>query len=193
MSTATAPRGKLTAAEYLEFERAADVRHEFFDGELFAMSGASRKHILIVSNLARLIGNAIVERPCELYLTEMRVRVEENGLYTYPDLSIVGAKPVFQDGHFDTLQNPEVLMEILSPSTEGYDRGRKFELYRALPSLREYLMLAQDRVFAEHFTRLPDGTWNLRELHAGDRIVLPSAGCDFALKEAYLKVFDPAA
>lgn len=123
------PKTKLTPEEYLEFERRSEIKHEFFDGEIFAMSGARRNHNVIAWNIGGELRQKLKNKNCEAYPADMRVFVPETGLYTYPDLVVVCGEPVFQDDVFDTLLNPILLIEVLSDSTEGYDRGKKFQHY----------------------------------------------------------------
>ena len=130
MNPQTQPR--LTAEDYLAIERSAEFKSEFFDGEIFAMSGASEPHNIIVTNTIIELGNQLKKRPCKLYANDMRVKVDPTGLYTYPDLVVMCGKAQFDDTHFDTLLNPTLIIEVLSDSTEAYDRGRKFEHYRKL-------------------------------------------------------------
>lgn len=151
MSSATKPH--FTPQEYLTLERKSPTRNEYFRGEIFAMAGASREHSLIGANITREVGNQILDRPCESYSNDMRVRVDATGLYTYPDVVVVCGEPEFQDREVDTLLNPTVIFEVLSESTEAYDRGVKFGHYRKIPSLREYVMVSQDRMLVERYTR----------------------------------------
>ena len=161
MSTDALP--KMTVAQYLSFEREATERHEFFRGEVFAMSGASVAHGRILVNLVRQLSSFLAAGPCEVLGPDMRVRVSATGLYTYPDL-LVACEPLeFDDDQRDTLLNPRVIVEVLSRSTEAYDRGTKFAHYRSLPSLREYVLVSQDQPLVERYTRLPEESWELRE------------------------------
>src|SRR4051812_39435033 len=150
----------LTAEQYLAIERKSEVKHEFYRGEMFAMAGASRAHNLIAFNFAVALGNQLADRPCEAYVGDMRVRIESTGLYTYPDIVVVCGEPKFLDGESDTLLNPTLIVEVLSPATENYDRSRKFAHYRSIPSLREYITIAQDRVWVERHVKR-DGEWSL--------------------------------
>ncbi len=134
----------LSPQEYLAMERQAETKSEYYAGEVFAMAGASRKHNLIVPNLAYLLVGQLKSRSCEVYNSDMRVKVSATGLYTYPDLAVVCGKPRFDDDQEDTLLNPTVIVEVLSKSTEAYDRGEKFAMYRALESMTDYLLIAQD-------------------------------------------------
>lgn len=152
-----------TAEEYLALERQAELKSEFHAGEIFAMAGASRRHNLINGNLFAALHPQVVGRGCEIYASDMRVLIPDTELFTYPDLTIVCDEPQFRDEELDTLLNPTLVAEVLSSSTEDYDRGRKFAHYRTLPSLRGYLLVAQDRVHAELFTRQPDDRWLLSE------------------------------
>jgi len=155
------PKGPLTAEEYLEIERKAQFKSEFYRGEMFAMSGGSRKHSRIPFRLTILMGEHIERRGCEGYTADMRVLVEDSGLYTYPDLSVVCGQPKFADTHLDTLVNPTLLVDVLSPSTEEYDRGTKLKLYRAIPSLRECLLISQDAPEVELYRREMDDVWKI--------------------------------
>lgn len=132
-----------TPEQYLERERSATYKSQYYRGEIFAMSGASREHNLVVANLLRTIGNQLLDRPCELYPSDMRVKVQDSGLYTYPDAVIVCGKPQFEDRHIDTLLNPLVLFEVLSESTEAYDRGAMSAQYRRLSPLRSWCLCLQ--------------------------------------------------
>ena len=154
----TQPKPSLTAEEYLAIERDSEERHEFFNGEMFEMGGASEPHNLIVSNICRELGNQLKETPCRAYVNDMRVKVDESGLYTYPDFVVVCEPPRFEDEVLDTLLNPLVIGEVLSKSTENYDRGKKFEHYRKIPTLKECLLIAQDEMHVEHFVRQDDGS-----------------------------------
>lgn len=185
--TAVAKR-RLTAEEYLAIERKTEFRSEYFAGEIFAMSGASREHNLIASNLNREIGEQLKDRPCEIYPSDMRVRVP-SGLYTYPDVVVVCGSPKFDDDHVDTLLNPLVLIEVLSESTADYDRGTKFKHYRQITSLREYVLVYQESAQIEHFVLGSDGKWSLTEIAGLDKTLsLESIECLIPLAEVYRKV-----
>ncbi len=183
------PERYITPVEYLAIERAAETKSEYFDGQMFAMAGASRKHSLIVSDIDRVLGNQLLERPCETYPNDMRVKVTATGLYTYPDFVVVCGEPQFEDKVADTLLNPTLLVEVLSKTTENYDRGVKFEHYRRLPSVQEFLAVAQDRMHVEHHVRQPDGSWLLREyFDADDVLELRSIKCRLTLGDVYRRV-----
>lgn len=177
-----------TVEEYLAFERESDEKHEFIDGEIYAMSGASRKHNLIAGNTFANLHAQLLSSPCEIYMGDMRVKMKAQN-YTYPDLAVVCDTPKFELAQVDTLINPTLMVEVLSPSTERYDRGRKFELYRSLASMQEYVLIAQDRVHVERYVRQSDNTWVFSELDAvDDRLALSSIGCTLALVDIYAKV-----
>ncbi len=155
-------RKLITPEEYLAIERGAETRSEYLNGEMFAMAGASVRHILITANLTREIGNRLEDSPCLVLPTEMRVKVNSTGLYTYPDLAIVCDKLQLEEGSVDILLNPGIIFEVLSESTEKYDRGVKFDHYREVGSLREYVLVSQEKALLERYSRQADGTWALR-------------------------------
>jgi Uma2 family endonuclease len=159
MSVVLKPR--YTPEQYLDIERAADYKSEYFDGEIFAMAGASEEHNTITFNLSGALVPQLRGTGCRGYAGDMRVKVDASGLYTYPDVVVVCGERHFTDDHLDTLTNPTLIVEVLSPSTEGYDRGQKFANYRRIPSLETYVLVAQDRAHIEKFERRPDGQWLL--------------------------------
>jgi Uma2 family endonuclease len=179
----------LTPEEYLEIERRAERKSEYFRGEMFAMSGASRPHVLIVTNLVHELMTRLNTGPCEIYSNDMRLRVTPDGLYTYPDVMVACGEPRFADDQSDTLLNPVLIVEVLSESTEAYDRGKKFEQYRTLPSLREYLLVAQDAPRIEQWIRQPDDNWLRAETSGMDASMrLASIDCVLPLTKIYNKV-----
>lgn len=185
-TAAVTPR--LTPEEYLALERKADVRSEYDNGYMYAMSGASRKHKLAAGNLFREISTQLKGRPCEAYTGDMRVQVDVTGLFSYPDVTVVCGERRFLDREVDTLLNPTVIVEVLSPSTEAYDRGAKFAHYRRLTSLREYVLVAQDTVLVERYSRQGED-WLLTELSRLDDVLrLESIGCHVPLREIYDRV-----
>lgn len=185
----TVPARRLTEAEYLQRERAATTKSEFYRGEMFAMTGASRAHNLIAGNISWSLNEQLKDRPCEVYQGDMRVRVSPTGLYTYPDVVVVCCEPQFLDAAVDTLLNPTLLVEVLSPSTEDYDRGTKFKHFRQLDSLREYLMFSQSEHHAEHYVRQGDDRWEFTVIEGpGAEIALPSINGRLTLAEVYRKV-----
>ena len=178
-----------TPEEYLTLERQAEYKSEYFNGEIFAMTGASRRHNLVAGNIFASLHNQLRKRPCEIYPSDMRVKVSPTGLYTYPDVIVVCGEPIFDDQQKDTLLNPTVLIEVLSKSTASYDRGEKFEHYRKLSSLAEYLVVAQNKYHAEHYIRQPDNRWLLSETDDVQQTIhLSSIECDLALADIYDKV-----
>ena len=180
---------RITQEEYLAIERQAAYKSEYFNGEMFAMSGASPRHVLIVTNVVAELRRQLKQRPCTVYSTDLRVKVSPTGLYTYPDVIVVCTQPQFNDEQKDTLLNPTLIVEVLSESTKDYDRGEKFEHYRTLISLAEYVLIAQDKPHFEHFVRQPDNRWLLAETNRlEDTIHLPSIACNLALAEVYDKV-----
>jgi len=183
------PSIRLTAEQYLFAERQSDTKSEYFDGEIFAMAGASREHNQISANLVRVLGNQLLDRPCSVYSSDMKVRIDKARKYTYPDLVIACQTERFEDEHRDVLLNPVVILEILSDSTEAYDRGRKFLHYQLLDSLAVYLLVSQDTPRIEMFTRREDGTWLYAEFHGLDAVVeIESIGCNLRLGDVYRKV-----
>ncbi len=186
---ATQPKTFLTPEQYLEIERKAEFKSEYFQGQMFAMAGAREAHNLIVFNVATELGQQLRKRPCRAYVNVMRVRVNATGLYTYPDVAAVCGEPQFLDEQRDTLLNPSLIVEVLSPSTEAYDRGRKFQHYRSVESVAEYLLVSSERVSAELFTRQPDGRWLLTAVDGlEDSLDLQSIGTHLALADLYEKV-----
>lgn len=185
----TAPKKYVSATEYLDADRRASVRSEYFQGEVFAMTGASREHNLIALNIASELRNRLRDRDCEVYQADMRVKVRSTGLYAYPDIVVTCDHPEFEDENVDTLLNPTLLIEVLSPTTADYDRGGKFAQYRRLASLREYVLVSQDRVWIEHYRREAEDEWRFHEQSSRDgALVLSSIGCSVPLAEIYLKV-----
>ncbi|MGA8026747.1 MAG: Uma2 family endonuclease [Bryobacteraceae bacterium] len=185
----SAPTAYLTPEEYLEQERKAERKSEYFRGEVFAMAGASRRHVLTVVNLVHELGRKLGDRPCNVYSMDLRLAVGAAGLYTYPDVMVTCGEEKFADQHEDTLLNPALIVEVLSKSTKNYDRGQKFESYRALPSLMEYLTVALDRRHVEQWIRQPDKRWILREYSGpAETISMPSIGVDVQLADIYRKI-----
>ena len=181
----------VTPAEYLALERRAREKSEYVNGRIYAMSGASRLHNLIAGNIFGELRAQLRGRPCEIYTNDMRVKVQRTGMYTYPDVVALCEEPRLEDGEFDTLLNPSVIVEVLSPSTESYDRGEKFAHYRRLDSLREYVLVAQVTRRVEHFRREGD-SWVLTEISASDgELTLSSIGCALKLTEIYERVEFP--
>lgn len=179
----------LTPEEYLAIERKSEIKHEYFAGEMFAMVGASKSHNLITANIIRLLGNQLLDRPCNVYPSDMRVKVSATGKYTYPDVVVACEGENFDDAENDTLLNPVVVIEVLSESTEAYDRGKKFEQYQNIESLTEYLLVAQKPFRIEQYVRQSNREWRYSEYHDAEDIVKVSViGCELTLKDVYAKV-----
>ncbi len=188
----TQPKAHLTEEEYLALERVAEYKSEYVDGEIFAMGGASERHNLVVTSVVRELGNQLKGRPCKVYSSDMRVRVRESGMYTYPDVVALCGEARFDDEQQDTLLNPSVIIEVLSASTEGYDRGMKFGHYRKLKSLMEYLLISQKEPHVEHYVRQPNNQWLFSEARTlQDSMQLVSIGCTLLLSELYDKLVFP--
>ena len=187
--TTTHPSTKLTEEKYLAIERQAEEKSEYLGGEMFAMAGANREHNLIVTNLVINLGWQLKNGPCRVYSNDMRLKVRQSGLYTYPDVMVVCEEEHFLDGHRDTLLNPLLIIEVLSESTEVYDRGKKFGLYRALDALAEYLLVTQTPPRIEQYVRQEDGRWLFSAAEGiGSDIILPSIGVTLGLSDVYDKV-----
>jgi Uma2 family endonuclease len=186
------PKTYVTPEEYLAGERLAEIKSEYYDGEIFAMSGGTREHSLIAANVIAELGSQLRESPCEVHTSDMRVQVAEGGPDTYPDVSVVCGEAEFADAEKDTLLNPTMIVEVLSPSTEAWDRGGKFERYQQMVSLQEYVLIAQDRPRVERYMRQGDGQWLLTVTIGLESVLsLPSIECVLALAEVYRKVTFP--
>src|SRR5262245_7942569 len=186
---AAQPRVYLTIAEYLARERAGDTKHEFFAGQVYALAGGSEQHNLIAGNVLASLHAQVRKRSCTVYPSDMRLKIPHTNLYTYADISVVCGQAQFEDVQRDILLNPNVIVEVLSPSTENYDRGKKFQNYRTLDSAHEYLLIAQDTYHIEHYIRQPDNQWLLSEADSLDATIeLPTINCTLALADVYEKV-----
>nr|VFJ67992.1 MAG: Endonuclease, Uma2 family (restriction endonuclease fold) [Candidatus Kentron sp. FW] len=180
---------KVTPQEYLAFERTSEIRHEFLDGEIFAMTGATRRHNRIAVNLVHMLSAQLVARPCGIYVSDMRVKIEAIEKYTYPDVVVACEPETFEDTEENTLLNPILIIEILSDSTEAYDRGDKFFHYRAMTSFIEYILVSQKIPCMERFTRQSDGSWLYSCFDdIQQKFQSSSTGCTINLKEVYEKV-----
>jgi len=190
---ASNPVSKLTEEQYLALERAAEFKSEFVDGEMFAMAGASNAHGLIQGNLFGELYLALRGSTCRPFGSDSRVRVSSRA-YLYPDVSVVCGKQQSAGEDRDILINPVAIFEVLSPSTEKYDRGLKFQLYRTIDSLKDYLLLNQEGVLVEQFTRRPDGIWTLRDCRGPDEeLKIDSIGVAIPLQRIYDQVDIPPA
>ena len=166
------PLYQMTEEEYLLFEEQSEERHEYYQGETFAMAGGSVTHARIMQNTARAIGNALDGKGCEAFGSDLRIRIEAFGLYTYPDMSIVCDDLKYYKDRTDTIVNPVVIIEALSPGTESYDRGEKFAFYREIPALQEYLLILSAKMQVEHYRRQESGQWLLTVYNKPDDLVL---------------------
>jgi Uma2 family endonuclease len=178
----------MTEREYLDLERKSEIRSEYIAGRIFAMSGASRRQSLIAGNLFGNIYAQLRGRPCEAHMSDIRVKVAPAGMYTYPDIVAVCGEPRFEDAHVDTLLNPDVIIEVLSQTTEAYDRGEKFAHYRRIDSLREYVLVAQDKIRIEHYRRQGE-QWVLSEISdPAGTLHLPAIDCHIEVGAIYERV-----
>src|SRR6056297_3355023 len=183
-------KNKMTPGQYLALERnSIDIKYEFFDGEVFAMVGAGRNHNRINVNLTVELGGKFKanKSTCNLFSNDMRVKIAEN--YVYPDIVIYCGDAKFEDDEFDTLTNPIIIMEILSDSTEAFDRGDKFAYYQVIPTLKEYILVSQKKYRIEQFILSDDNKWEYRSYEGRDKVLkMESIGCELRLSEIYLNV-----
>lgn len=183
---------KYTVEDYMQIEAASGQKHEYYNGEIFAMASAKWDHNVIASNLMGMLHPKLKGSPCQVSGSDMRVLVEENGLYTYPDLLIVCGQPKFKDNDEYNLMNPSVIIEVLSPSTKEYDRGDKFKLYQGLSSLREYLLIDSKSVLVELFIKNEKGEWIPQKYHRlEDSFMLETTGTTLSLEEIYARTQFP--
>jgi Uma2 family endonuclease len=189
----TQPKTFLTPEQYLEIERKAEFRSEYYQGEMFAMAGATEVHTILTDNLVVQLGQKLRGGPCRSFSRDMRVQVSATGLYTYPDLVVGCGERQFLDERRDTLLNPTLIVEVLSESTEAYDRGKKFSHYRTLESLQEYVLVSQDRVQVECYKRQTGGQWLLTAANRPEEpIALESVACTLRMADIYEDVELPA-
>ncbi len=188
----TALKG-LTLSQYLDEETRTGIRHEYYRGEIFAMVGGTPRHALIATNFLRESSQTLKDRPCVPYTGDLRIKIDDSGLYTYPDASIICGPLQLDDLVPNTVLNPTVIVEVLSDSTEKYDRSTKSEHYRRIPSLQDLVLISQDRPLVECYSRHPSGGWLLRDARQlSDLLVLASVGIEIPLFEIYRNVeFDP--
>jgi Uma2 family endonuclease len=182
------PARRLTVEQYLALEAAGDVRYEYLDGQVFAMAGGSPEHAAIAANVIGHLRGVLRDRPCHIFTSDAKVEIEATGLFTYPDVTVVCGDVQRSAKSKDTIINPLLLVEVTSESTEDGDRGGKFAHYRRIPTLREYLVIAQTERFIEHHVRRDDGAWVLTDVRNDATIALASVGGDLPLDEVYLKV-----
>ena len=182
------PQTRLTPQEYLAIERKAEYKSEYYKGEVFAFAGASTRHDRIVVNTLAAIHGQLRGGPCNPFSSDMRITIPQTQHYTYADVVVVCGEPELDDDFKDNLLNPIVIVEVLSPSTESYDRGKKFESYQRIASLTEYVLVSQDRPRVEQFLRQPDGRWLYSEVSGAGVIKLTSIDCELSLEDIYEKV-----
>ena len=177
---------KLSIEEYLQFEKESIDKHEYYLGEIFAMSGASNKHVKIHSNLFIALGSLLRGKSCQPYGSDLRIHIPQNSLFTYPDLAIICNDLISSDIDEDSFIQPAIIFEILSPSTRQYDRGEKFRLYRAIPSLKEYILIDSESINIEAFRINEKGFWELHEYKSiNDQLALPSLSIAISIQEIY--------
>jgi Uma2 family endonuclease len=188
------PQPRMTPEQYLEFEREAEFHHEYYHGIVYAMSGGSNNHAILIAHLAASLVAALRKKPCSVTVSDMRLRVTPDGLYTYPDVMVHCGEHQYVDSRKDILVNPTVVIEVLSPSTEAYDRGFKFHQYKLVESLQEYALVSQSEPRIEVFRKQSQGAWLIQEsLGLEARCALASIDCELLLSEVYDKVvFDPS-
>lgn len=188
-----APERYFTEEQYLAFEEESETKHEYRCGEIFAMSGASFRHARIATNFLIALGAKLRGKPCQPLNSDMRMSVKKARLFTYPDITVVCGKPVFDERNAHTLTNPTLLVEVLSPSTERYDRTTKFRMYKQIPTLREYVLVSQSEPLVEKFVRDEHDNWITTDAVGMEATVsFPSIECDLALADIYEGIeFDP--
>ncbi len=189
------PKRKYTLEEYFDLELSTNERYEYWNGEVFCMSGVSEQHDQIEGNLNLSLRLALREKPCRVFLANMRIKVPSLPPYRYADQSVACAKPIFEKiGGVDVLTNPTLIIEVLSDSTEAYDRGDKFTHYKSILSLREYLLVAQHRAHITHYSKNDDGSWSYAEMNdLSASVHLPSVDCVLELTSVYEGVTFPTA
>lgn len=186
---ATQPTVRVTEAEYLEHERYAETKSEYRDGEIVPMPGVTRYHSLLAGNFFGALWSRLRGTSCEVHASDLRVRVAAGGLYTYPDVTVLCGPAIYADDRQDTVTNPIVIVEVLSDSTEAYDRGEKFWRYRQLTSLTSYILVSQHKVLVEQYVRQPNQQWIPTELvERGQRLAITSIACDIPVAEIYDRV-----
>jgi len=183
------PNQLMTVSAYLAFERSSDLKHEYLNGEVLAMAGASAAHNIITANLLASLHTQVRRRNCTVFPSDMRLGILQQGIYVYPDIMVVCGELVFGDTEQDTLTSPAIIIEVLSSSTETYDRGKKSQHYRTIPSLQEYLLVAQDAQHIEHFVRYSAHQWLFSEVtKERGKLQIASIDCTLQLEDVYDKV-----
>ena len=182
--TSTAPERRYTFQEYVELETNSGVRYEFFDGSVYAMSGGSPDHSRLAANVISALAGQLLGKPCQAFTSDLRVRVLETGLATHPDVSVICGALQRDPEDRNTATNPVVIVEVLSPTTQRYDREEKAAHYRRIPSLESYVLISQEEQRLEVFSRNRDGSWTLREARSGE-VELSAIGCRLAVSDVY--------
>ena len=186
----TTEKKYLSPEEYLKIERDAVTKSEYYKGEMFAMSGAGLNHNKITTNIIRELGSELKNTDCSIFGSDMRIKVSEKGLFTYPDVSIVKSEIELYDEITDTILNPVVILEVLSKSTQRYDRGGKFMLYKEIDSLEEYILVSQNEIKIEHYIRQNVSDWHKTEINNTEQeIFLKSISCSIKVSDVYFKVY----
>ena len=183
------PEQYLSLQDYFQLEETSEMKHEYYQGTIYDMAGANLRHNLIVTNLISSLHTQLRGSACNVFPSDLRIKVEAIGLYTYPDLSILCGDVQYADGREDCVSNPALLIEVLSPNTERYDRGKKFQYYRTIETLHDYLLIAQDNAHVEHYVRQDAQRWMLMEYSGDDQsIPLDAIGCTLTLASIYENV-----
>lgn len=178
-----------TPTEYLALEDNAEHKSEYFQGEIFAMAGGSTNHNIIAGNIYALLNQLLTAEPCIAFTGDVKILVKPNGLYTYPDAMVVCGELEYAENRTDTITNPLVIVEVLSKSTREYDRGKKFELYRAIESFQDYILVDQERIYLEHYHKIEDGRWLLTIYHHPDsELTIPTLKIELPINRIYHKV-----
>lgn len=178
-------KGRMTVNEYLDLENASSEKHEYYNGEVFAMAGKGRRHNVIFKNIYGELAYRLKGHRCQPYGSTLRIHIPQNSSYTYPDISIL-CKSLTEQGDNEPVSGPTVLIEVLSPSTKSYDRGVKFKLYRDIPELREYILIDSESVNVERFCINSNGNWELHEHNTSDaQLTIQTVGIKLSLKEIY--------
>jgi Uma2 family endonuclease len=176
----------ISPEEYLEAETNASEKHEYYQGEIFAMSGASSEHNEIYSNVFTDIGSKLKGKGCKPYGSDFRLHIPKNTLYTYPDIMIICGKPELTNEKFHTATNPSVIIELLSKSTRNYDKGEKFTLYRDIDSLKEYILIDTEKIFVEKHIRNADNSWQLTDYRSLENsFIIETVNCSILLNDIY--------
>ena len=183
------PKRHITEEEYLEFDHSSALKHEYFNGAIYLMTGGTESHNLLAGNAYASLHGQLRRRPCRIYNSDQRIKVMATGLHTYPDVTVVCGQSLFTQRRRLTLVNPTMIIEVLSSSTERYDRGIKFQNYRLMPTLQDYILISQDNYRIEQYIRQETGEWLLREaVGVAAQVAISSIDCVLSLEDVYEKV-----